>query len=183
MSQIFPLDEVIVDTIGASGHVFSVGGRVRDELRNIIHGTAAGGVDRVDADYLITGVPYDELVQKLSPLGSVELVGASFGVIKFTRDGQTVDIALPRRERSTGTHHRDFTIESAPDIPLEDDLSRRDFRINMMARDLATGALIDPFGGEQDLRDARLDILKDEVFAEDPAADLAWRAVRGAFRP
>jgi tRNA nucleotidyltransferase (CCA-adding enzyme) len=175
LNQILQLDRALVEGIGASGRVYSVGGRVRDELRKAGRGTAETPDSRLDADYLITGVPYDELVQKLSLLGSLELVGASFGVIKFTRDGLTVDIALPRRERSTGTHHRDFTVESSPDIPLEEDLSRRDFRINMMARDLATGALIDPFGGEQDLREARLDILKDEVFAEDPL-----RILRGA---
>lgn len=155
-----------------SGKVFSVGGRVRDEL---LAKMGKPQPQLPDADYIVCGVPYDGIVQKLSPLGSVELVGASFGVIKFTRDAVTADIALPRRERSTGTHHRDFHIESSPEIPLEEDLSRRDFRINMMARDLATGQLIDPFGGEEDLRNARLDIVKDEVFQEDPL-----RILRGA---
>jgi tRNA nucleotidyltransferase (CCA-adding enzyme) len=172
VSQIFPLDPVLVQTFGAPGRVYSVGGRVRDEVRSAIGKETPSGFD---ADYLVCYVPYDEIVQRLTSLGSVELVGASFGVIKFTRDSLTVDIALPRRERSTGAHHRDFSVESSPDIPLEEDLSRRDFRMNMMARDLATGALVDPFGGEQDLRDARLDILKDEVFAEDPL-----RILRGA---
>ncbi|HXW50545.1 MAG TPA: HD domain-containing protein [Candidatus Acidoferrales bacterium] len=128
-----------------------------------------------DFDYLILGVPYDEIVQRLTPLGSAELVGSSFGVIKFTRDGVTVDIAMPRRERSSGVHHRDFVVESGPDIPLLDDLSRRDFRMNMMARDLSSGELIDPYGGVEDLRAARLDALKDEAFVEDPL-----RILRGA---
>jgi len=165
------LDDLLVSTIGA-GRVFSVGGRVRDEL---LADLGKPQPRSTDADYLIIGVPYDGLVQKLSSLGSLELVGASFGIIKFTREGVTVDIALPRRERSTGTHHRDFEVDAAPDIPLEEDLSRRDFRINMMARDLASAKLVDPYGGEADLRSARLDILKDEAFIEDPL-----RILRGA---
>jgi tRNA nucleotidyltransferase (CCA-adding enzyme) len=173
LNQTFPIDPILVNAFQDGGHVYSVGGRVRDEVRALLGSAPTTG--RVDSDYLICGVPYDDIVQTLSPLGSVELVGASFGVIKFTRHGLTVDVALPRRERSTGTHHRDFTIETSPNIPLEEDLSRRDFRINMMARDLVTGTLIDPFDGEQDLRNARLDILKDEVFAEDPL-----RILRGA---
>ncbi len=165
------VDNLLVTAIGR-GKVFSVGGRVRDEVLGQLGKTQQASPD---ADYLVVGVPYDEIVQKLRLLGSVELVGASFGVLKFTRDSVTVDVALPRRERSTGTHHRDFQIESSPDIPLEEDLSRRDFRINMMARDLATGALVDPFSGADDLRSARLDILKDKTFQEDPL-----RILRGA---
>jgi tRNA nucleotidyltransferase (CCA-adding enzyme) len=165
------MDDLLVQQLGPD-HVFSVGGRVRDEL---LADLGKPQPQSPDADYLITSVPYDEIVQKLTSHGSVELVGASFGVIKFTRGGVTVDIALPRRERSTGTHHRDFLVESAPDIPLEVDLSRRDFRINMMARNLATRAVVDPYGGADDLRNGRLDILKDEVFVEDPL-----RILRGA---
>jgi len=165
------LDDLIVSTLGP-GHVFSVGGRVRDE---VLSSLGRPQPESPDLDYLVMGVPYDEIVHRLTKIGSSDLVGASFGVIKFTRDGRTVDIALPRRERSTGTHHRDFLIESSPDIPLEDDLSRRDFRVNMMARNLATGDLVDPFGGADDVRNARLDILRDEAFVEDPL-----RILRGA---
>ncbi|MDQ6768025.1 MAG: HD domain-containing protein [Candidatus Eremiobacteraeota bacterium] len=171
MSQAIPLDALLVALL-QPGRVYSVGGRVRDE---VLRQTDNSQSPSPDADYLVGGVPYDDIVHKLSPHGSVELVGASFGIIKFTHHGATVDIALPRRERSTGSHHRDFRVESAPDIPLEEDLSRRDFRINMMARDLATGELIDPYGGEDDLRNRRLDILKDEAFIEDPL-----RVLRGA---
>ena len=35
-------------------------------------------------------------------------VGASFSVIKLSAGGQTVDVALPRREISTGAGHREF---------------------------------------------------------------------------
>jgi tRNA nucleotidyltransferase (CCA-adding enzyme) len=165
------LDGPILDALGR-GHVYAVGGRVRDEA------LAELGLPvkpSPDSDYLVLGVPYDEIVQALNKIGSTELVGASFGVIKFTRDLLTVDVAMPRRERSIGVHHRDFKVESSPDIPLAEDLSRRDFRMNMMARDLATGELIDPYGGLDDLRAGRMDALKEEAFVEDPL-----RILRGA---
>src|SRR4029077_1366674 len=78
-------------------------------------------------------------------------------------------------ERSTGTHHRAFEVEADPSIPLEDDLARRDFRLNMMARDIRTGAVIDPHGGRAAVLAKRLDILRDEAFVEDPL-----RILRGA---
>jgi putative nucleotidyltransferase with HDIG domain len=165
------LDRLLARTLGA-GNVYSVGGRVRDE---VLAELGRPQEAPQDLDYLVASVPYDEIVQRLRRLGSAELVGASFGVIKFTYAGTTVDIALPRRERSTGTHHRAFEVESSPDIPISEDLRRRDFRINMMARDVASGELLDPYKGVADLQHGRLDILNDGVFLEDPL-----RILRGA---
>jgi len=105
------------------GSLYSVGGRVRDELRAQIESVP----DRSkDLDYVVVGVPQDELIARLAEHGKVDLVGAAFSVIKFSSRNGKADLALPRREVSTGTGHRDFRIESSPDISLEDDLSRRD---------------------------------------------------------
>ncbi|HTZ56252.1 MAG TPA: HD domain-containing protein, partial [Candidatus Acidoferrum sp.] len=101
-------------------------------------------------------------------------------VAKLTVDGLTVDVALPRRERSTGQGHRDFEVQSGPEIPLEDDLARRDFRMNMIARGLPGGALVDPYGGEADIRAHRIDILTPLTFEEDPLRML--RAAQFAAR-
>jgi putative nucleotidyltransferase with HDIG domain len=97
-------------------------------------------------------------------------VGKSFGVLKFTpRElGVEYDIALPRMERSTGQGHRDFDVEFDEKLPVELDLQRRDFTINAMARNLADGKLLDPFGGEKDLREQRLRQVFQESFVEDP---------------
>ena len=156
----------------AGGGVYAVGGRVRDE---VLAELGRPSDFPPDLDYLVTGVPMSEIVRRLSALGKAELVGAAFGIIKFTKDGVTVDVALPRRERSTGAHHREFAVEASPDIPIEEDLARRDFRINMMARDLRTGTLVDPYGGRADLERRRLDIMRPEAFLEDPL-----RILRGA---
>jgi tRNA nucleotidyltransferase (CCA-adding enzyme) len=116
--------------------LYAVGGSVRDAL---LAELGQAQPHQPDLDYLVTGQPLSTILNRLGDLGRVEVVGASFGVIKFTLHDRTVDLALPRRERSTGPHHRDFEVEAAPDIPLEEDLGRRDFRINMMARDLRPG--------------------------------------------
>ncbi|MGN6105019.1 MAG: CCA tRNA nucleotidyltransferase, partial [Kofleriaceae bacterium] len=41
-------------------------------------------------------------------------------------------------------------------VPLQDDLARRDLRVNAMAYDPATGQLHDPFGGRRDIADRLL---------------------------
>lgn len=159
------------------GSLFAVGGRVRDEIRAAIEGSE---VPAADSDYVVVGTSLDDLVARLRSIGRVDLVGASFSVIKFTADGETVDVALPRRERSVGTGHRDFHVQSGPEVTLDEDLARRDFRMNMLARALPSGELIDPYGGEADIVARRIDILTAETFREDPLRML--RAAQFAAR-
>jgi tRNA nucleotidyltransferase (CCA-adding enzyme) len=165
------------------GSLYAVGGRVRDELRAALSGVA---VPLKDLDYVVVGMPLDELIARLRRIGRAELTGASFSVVKATISDMTVDVALPRRERSTGVGHRDFIVESGPDIPLEEDLARRDFRMNMMARAIHLGEnvgcleLFDPYNGAADVRARRIDLLRLEAFVEDPLRLL--RAVQFAAR-
>ncbi len=176
-----PLDRKLAGVL-PPGSLFAVGGRVRDELRADLEGAQPS---QKDLDYLVAGVPLEELRTRLTPLGRLDLVGAAFAVLKLTADGETVDVGLPRRERSIGHGHRDFSIQSGPEIPLEDDLARRDFRMNMIARALPSGELVDPYGGEADIRARRLDILTPEVFVEDPLRMLraAQFAARFEYEP
>ena len=159
------------------GSLFAVGGRVRDELRQGIEGIEPA---YKDLDYVVTGVSLGQLQERLSKLGRVDLVGSSFAVIKLTAGGATVDVALPRRERSVGVGHREFEVESGPEIPLTDDLARRDFRMNMIARAIPAGDLVDPYGGEADIRAKQIDILTAQTFEEDPLRML--RAAQFAAR-
>jgi tRNA nucleotidyltransferase (CCA-adding enzyme) len=159
------------------GSLYVVGGRVRDEIRAELAGIP---LPPVDSDYVVTGVPLEDLRRRLETLGRVDLVGAAFSIFKVTVDGEAVDVALPRRDRKTGEKHRDFDVQSGPDIPLEDDLARRDFRMNMIARALPSGTLVDPYGGEADIRARRIDMLRPETFEEDPLRML--RAAQFAAR-
>jgi len=147
------------------GSLYAVGGRVRDEVRSSLD-----GVPRLakDLDYVVTGVALDELVERLRCVGRADVVGASFAVVKCTLDSTTVDVALPRREQSTGLGHREFAVEWGPEVSLEEDLARRDFRMNMMARALPVGTLVDPYGGTADLAERRIAILRPQAFEEDP---------------
>jgi tRNA nucleotidyltransferase (CCA-adding enzyme) len=164
MYSLRPLDRHLAAAL-PPGSLFAVGGRVRDEIRAAVEGVAAPASD---SDYVVVGLTTEALIDRLGRLGRVDVVGASFSVLKLTADGQTVDVATPRRERSVGVGHRDFEVESGALISLEDDLGRRDFRMNMLARAIPSGEVIDPFGGEADIRARQIDILKPQSFDEDP---------------
>lgn len=171
------LSEEVVDTILHHGRIYEVGGAVRDRL--------LGRDDAVkDRDYLVTGIPYDDLTRLLKKFGRVDLVGKSFGVIKFTqfRDEapHTFDIALPRKEHSTGVGHQDFAVNFDSGISVEDDLVRRDFTINAMAWALDSSDLVDPLGGKLDLENKILRMTSPESFVEDPLRML--RAIQFAAR-
>lgn len=169
------LDRRLVEVL-PRGSLYVVGGRVRDEIR----AGATEATVAADSDYVVTGLTIEELTDRLERIGRVDRVGASFSILKLTTDGETVDIALPRRERSLGLGHRDFDVQSGPDVPLAEDLARRDFRMNMLARALPSGELVDPFGGEADIRARRIDILNPRAFEDDPLRML--RAAQFAAR-
>lgn len=153
----------------AGGRVYEVGGAVRDRfLRR----------PSKDADLLVTGIPAADLEKLLRRFGSVHRVGASFGVLKLVpvgHQGDPIDVALPRTERSTGPGHRDFEVLFDHTLPVEEDLGRRDFTINAMALEVRTDELIDPFGGKADLEARVLRMVFDRAFVEDPL-----RILRGA---
>ena len=141
-----------------------------------------------DVDYLVTGIPLDELCSVLRSYGRMDLVGKSFGVIKFTPDRRssangetpTFDVALPRKEYSTGVGHRDFKVDFDHNLKVEDDLLRRDFTINAMAYDLAGRKLVDPLGGKKDIKRGLIRITNPSSFKDDPLRML--RGVQFAAR-
>jgi tRNA nucleotidyltransferase (CCA-adding enzyme) len=106
-------------------------------------------------------------------------VGRDFPV--FLHPETHEEYALARTERKSGRGHGGFTFHAAPDVTLEEDLARRDLTINAMARG-EDGVLVDPFGGERDLRKCVLRHVG-PAFAEDPLRVLrvARFAARFAF--
>jgi poly(A) polymerase/tRNA nucleotidyltransferase (CCA-adding enzyme) len=168
MAEGFPAPAAIDACLAAAlapGELYAVGGRVRDEIRSALDGVPR---EAKDLDYVVTGLSLEELTTALRRVGRADVVGASFAVVKATLEGTTVDVALPRREFSTGLGHREFVVEAGAGVTLEDDLVRRDFRMNMVARALPSGRIVDPYGGEDDIRVARIDILRSQAFEEDP---------------
>ncbi len=171
------ISQQTIDDILSAGKIFEVGGAVRDRMLDF-------KAPVKDRDYLVTGIPYESLSDILKKHGRVDLVGRSFGVIKFTQfrhDEQfTFDITLPRKEISTGDGHGDFLVDFDPSLPVEEDLKRRDFTINAMAKDLDSELLIDPLGGEVDLKNKQIRMISKESFKEDPLRIV--RAVQFASR-
>ena len=152
--------ERIAGELRAAGYpAVVVGGSVRDALR---------GIEPKDFDIEVYGISYDLLAEFLETRGRVDVVGKSFGVVKFTGSGeQTWDFSIPRRDSKTGRGHRDFLATFDKTITLREAASRRDFTINAMAYDPATGELLDFFGGQEDLSAGVLRATS-EAFAEDP---------------
>jgi tRNA nucleotidyltransferase/poly(A) polymerase len=79
-----------------------------------------------------------------------------------------IELAPPRKEVSTGPGRHDFEIVADPSLSVEDDMRRRDFTVNAMAKRLSTGELVDPLGGRADLARRALRTVSPTSFAEDP---------------
>jgi tRNA nucleotidyltransferase (CCA-adding enzyme) len=136
---------------------YLVGGAVRDGLL---------GLPIKDRDYVVVGVDAEAMLA-----AGFQSVGADFPV--FLHPVTQAEYALARTERKTGKGYTGFAVRADAAVTLEDDLRRRDFTINAMAKD-ASGALIDPYGGSDDLRAGCLRHVS-PAFAEDPV-----RILRGA---
>lgn len=145
---------------------FVVGGSVRDILRK-----------QTPKDWDITTKALPENIQKLFPKHFYENI---FGTVTVLTDSNNetlnkIQITPYRSEES-------YTDKRHPDKisfgkKLEDDLSRRDFTINAIAMD-ETGVIVDPFGGEKDIKAKLIRAVGDpnERFSED--ALRLMRAVR-----
>jgi tRNA nucleotidyltransferase/poly(A) polymerase len=163
--------EDFVRGLGLDAYV--VGGAVRDEFL---------GIDSKDADFLVLGVDHDGLRALLEPHGRVEdleVAGQRVGLRLYPRDKALrklapagVEFAPARRERSTGLGRHDFEIVVDTSASVEDDLARRDFTVNAIARRLADDEYVDPFGGQEDLGNRVLRTVSPRSLAEDPLRTL-----------
>jgi tRNA nucleotidyltransferase (CCA-adding enzyme) len=163
--------EDYVRGLGLDAYV--VGGTVRDELL---------GIESKEADFLVLGVDHEGLRALLEPHGRVEdleVAGQRVGLRLRPRDRAIrvlapagIEFAPPRRELSTGPGRHDFEIVVDPSGSVKDDLERRDFTVNAMARRLSDGELVDPFDGELDLEDRVLRTVSPRSLSEDPLRTL-----------
>jgi len=112
-----------------------------------------------DTDWVVVGATPDEMIE-----AGYLPVGKDFPV--FLHPDTREEHALARTERKTGRGYHGFAFHAAPDVTLEQDLARRDLTINAIAQ-AEDGSLIDPFGGQQDLRRKVLRHVT-EAFREDP---------------
>lgn len=133
--------DTIMNTLTAAGFaVYYVGGCVRDRL-----------LGRPVHDWdLATSARPEEV---LSLFSHCVPTGLRHGTVTVIEDGVCAEVTTFRAEGAYLDARRPSHIRFVSRI--EDDLARRDFTINAMAMD-AAGALLDPFGGQDDLRLGRI---------------------------
>ena len=129
---------------------YLVGGAVRDKLL---------GLPVKDRDWVVIGATPKKMIEE-----GFEPIGENFPV--FLHPKTKEEYALARTERKSGKGYKGFVFYSSPKVTLEDDLKRRDLTINAIAED-ENGELIDPYGGEADLKNGILRHVS-PAFVEDP---------------
>ena len=129
----------LLDALHAAGYAaYAVGGCVRDSLL---------GLAPHDWDLCTSALPQ----QVMALFGEENCIptGLQHGTVTVKRAGALYEITTFRTEGTyTDGRHPD-EVHFVPDV--REDLARRDFTINAMAYSAEEG-LVDPFGGQQDLK-------------------------------
>lgn len=174
----------IININDTSNKLFYIGGVVRDEL-----------LDKQSIDIDITYV--GNAIEYCSKFGEVMQINPDFGTVRVKIPSS------PHREiadfvPSTGSGHNvseelnnvivDFASTRSETYPkkghlpvvekigcsLKEDVLRRDFTINALAKSITTGEIVDYVGGLKDLKNKKLRVLHDNSFIDDPT-----RIIRG----
>ncbi|WP_416277391.1 CCA tRNA nucleotidyltransferase, partial [Paenibacillus timonensis] len=175
-SQVDPLmlvqGENVLRVLRDGGHrAFFVGGCVRDELM---------GRPVHDMDIATSAKPGEvvRLFDRTVP------TGIQHGTVTVLMEGHAFEVTTFRKESDYADHRRPGSVEFVDAV--SEDLRRRDFTMNAIARGL-NGELIDPYGGRMDIERGLIRCVgvAEERFEED--ALRMMRAVRFAstfgFRP
>jgi len=149
-----------------------VGGSVRDHFLNL---------PIKDYDIEVYGLQnMEQLENILSEFGSVNLVGKSFGVLKFVHEKEEYDFSFPRLESKVAKGHRGFDIQINGKMSFKEASKRRDFTINAIGYDIEEKYFLDPFNAQIDIDKQILRHIDDNSFVEDPLR--VYRAVQFSAR-
>lgn len=174
----------IININDTSNKLFYIGGVVRDEL-----------LDKQSIDIDITYV--GNAIEYCSKFGEVIQINPDFGTVRvkipYSPHRENTDFVPP-----TGSEHNvseelnnvivDFASTRSESYPkkghlpvvdkigcsLKEDVLRRDFTINALAKSITTGEIVDYVGGLKDLKNKKLRVLHDNSFIDDPT-----RIIRG----
>lgn len=129
---------------------YEVGGAVRDSLL---------GIESKDVDFAVEAESFSAMEQGLIDRGfKIFLSTPEFLTVRAAvpssesalyRRTKVADFVMCRKDSATGDGRRPDSVEPGD---IYDDLARRDFTVNAIARDPDSGKLIDPHGGEKDLQ-------------------------------
>ena len=139
-------------------NLYFVGGVVRDEML---------GIPSFDTDYCYEG----NAIEFFKNLNVIK-TNPDFGTVKVLDEGKAIDIASTRMEEYPQKGHLPKVTNIG--CPLKDDLIRRDFTINAMAKRTTDGEIIDYYGGKSDIENKVLRVLHNNSFIDDPT-----RIIRG----
>lgn len=136
-----------------SNKLFYIGGIVRDEIL---------GKESFDIDITYVG----NAIDYCSKFGEVIQENPDFGTVRVNVDGKEVDFASTRSE--TYPHKGHLPVVEKIGCSLKEDVMRRDFTINALAKSVTTGEIVDYTDGLEDLKNKKLRVLHDESFIDDP---------------
>jgi tRNA nucleotidyltransferase (CCA-adding enzyme) len=167
---------------GMGTPVYAVGGFVRDLLLG-----GAAPLAFPDVDLVVEGDGVAFARRLVEEVGGTLLVHGSFGTASIEAGRAPAEgIFLGRIDVASARRERYAEAGALPEVTragLAEDLRRRDFTVNAMAVALDPGRfghLLDPLGGQADVRARRLRSLRPLAFVEDPTR--IWRAARYAAR-
>ena len=157
----------IAKIIDSKNNLYYIGGVVRDEIL---------GLKSFDVDLTYVG----NAIEFAKNLNGVEIlkINEPFGTVRVKIDNQEIDIASTRAEIYEHAGHLPTVTKIGCD--LMEDVMRRDFTINAMAKNYNSGEIIDYTGGLEDIKNKKLKVLHDKSFIDDPTRIL--RALKFAVR-
>ena len=159
-----PLDRIraragfaaLIDALGGPQTTRLVGGVVRDTLL---------GLDPADVDLATMLLP-DDVLSRLREAGIRAVpTGLAHGTVTAVLPSGPIEVTTLRRDVSTDGRHAVVAFTDA----WQDDAARRDFTMNALYADPATGAVFDYFAGMDDVRTGRVRFIGDpyQRIAED----------------
>ena len=136
-------------------NLYYIGGVVRDELL---------GKESFDIDLTYDG----DAISFAKNIKGAEIlrVNEPFGTVKIKYNNEEIDIASTRSEIYPQKGH--LPVVEKIGCSLKEDVLRRDFTINAMAKSTLTGEIIDYTGGLEDIKNKKLRVLHDNSFIDDP---------------
>lgn len=120
--------------------VYEVGGKIRDEFM---------GLSNKDVDYAVEAPSFEAMREYiLSEGGQIYIETPEYFTIRANVKNLAADFVLCRKDGEYSDGRRPDYVEAGT---IYDDLARRDFTMNAIARNVETGEIIDPFGGVMDI--------------------------------
>lgn len=142
-------------------NLYYIGGVVRDELL---------GKESLDVDVTYAGNAID--FAKTITDAEILQINEAFGTVRIKLDGREIDIASTRSETYPEKGH--LPVVDNIGCSLKDDIMRRDFTVNALAKSTLTGEIVDYTTGLEDIKNKTLRVLHDNSFVDDPT-----RIIRG----